>query len=267
MKRTSSSDLRVELTSYLKRRGWRQGSPGGFGELWQPVQEDSPRLAVPFEVPANSPEFSAIVSRLSGEEYRSAEAIADEIEHEFLDVQAYRIADSFVYDDSVLLESAATVLLSARRLIRVAANTSRKPRASIGSNFSKPADEIADRARLSHTRKGSFVLPVVMPVPLPEMLPNQILDQSTEVMIEPTERRVTRTCYRLGSTRFDSSSSSEGTAERRSWTTRRRWCEQRARWRSSCDSGRSWRARIRNQLPLGSRSRCTPRHSGTDHHS
>jgi hypothetical protein len=186
-------NLRDEVASYLARRGWTPGEPGRFGELWTRAEDQGPRLAVPFSLRADSREFAAVVVGLARDEARAESIVAQDIEQEFLDVQAYRIANSYVLEDRVLLDSAATVLDSARKLIRAAANTARKPRAYIATSFSAPADEIARKARLSHTRRGSFVLPVVMPIEPPEFLPNQILDVQTDVKLESTERRTTRT--------------------------------------------------------------------------
>jgi hypothetical protein len=193
MSSVHNDDLREEVISYLRRQGWSPGQPGQFGELWTSAQDSDSRLAVPFKLQVDSREFLALAAGLAREEQRSPGDVAGAIEHEFLDLQAYRIGDTYVLEDRVLLDSAAIVLDSARKLIRAAANTARKPRAYIASNFSKTADEVAQKARLAHTRRGSFVLPIVMPIEPPEFLPNQILDEATEVKLESTERRTTRT--------------------------------------------------------------------------
>lgn len=186
-------DLRRELASYLSRLGWTPGGAGAFGELWgkQGAMDEVPQLAVPFRVDRDSREYFAIVWRLAQEEDRTEAEVADSVGREFQDVQNYRIADRFAFDHSVLLESASNVLASARRMVRAAATTSRKPRAQIGSNFSRPGDELAARARLSHTKTGSFVIPVVMPVEPPAQSTDEMLVR--QVVVEPAERRVTRT--------------------------------------------------------------------------
>jgi hypothetical protein len=186
-------DLHPAAVSYLSRQGWRAFSRGAFGELWILGQNDNVRIAVPRYLEANTRDFDALTFSLAQREQRAATLIADEIESEFLDIQAYRISDSFIIEDRVLLDSAATVLDSARKLLRAAATTARKPKSYIGSAFSRPADEIAQKARLSHTRHGSFVLPVVMPVDPPEKLANSILGEDGEVILESAERRTTRT--------------------------------------------------------------------------
>lgn len=189
---TEHAAARRDVASFLSRNGWRADPPGPIGEMWRMVDERGTfALAVPFELQQGSPEFSGIAARLGTIEKVPAQDVADAIEREFLDIQNYRIGDPFVTNDSVLLDSASTVLASARRMVRAAATTARKSRPHIGANYSAPGDELAALVRLSHTRRGSFVLPVVMPVEPPELTDAEILGDRTEV--EPGERRVTRT--------------------------------------------------------------------------
>jgi hypothetical protein len=184
--------VRRDVASFLTRNGWEPDPGGQIGQMWRLTSDqDAISIAVPYELRQGSPEFDGITRRLGNIAQVPSSAIADEIEREFQDIQNYRIGDPFVTDDSVLLDSAATVLASARRIVRAAATTARKSRPHIGANYSAPGDELASLVRLSHTRRGSFVLPVVMPVEPPELTDADILGDRTE--IEPGERRVTRT--------------------------------------------------------------------------
>ncbi|MEX8057407.1 hypothetical protein [Microbacterium sp. 16-032] len=183
---------RRDVASFLSRKGWKADPAGPIGELWRlPSESGAHALAVPFELEQGSAEFNGIAARLGHIDNVPARDVADAIEREFQDIQNYRIGDPFVMDDSVLLDSASTVLASARRMVRAAATTARKSRPHIGTNYSAPGDELAALVRLSHTRRGSFVLPVVMPVEPPELTDAEILGDRTE--IESGERRVTRT--------------------------------------------------------------------------
>lgn len=197
---TNDRDVRLNVASYLRRHGWLADQSGSAGELWRLSDSNALRalkrteplpLAVPFEIELDSFEYESIVSRLARLENEAQETIAKALESEFLDTQSYRIADEFVIEQRAQLDGATTVLSAAKKLVRAAATTSRKPRAHIGTSYSKPGDELAARARLSHTRRGSFVLPVVMPVmPLPS---EQGQLDASAVVIEPGERGVTRT--------------------------------------------------------------------------
>lgn len=184
--------MRADVASYLKRHGWSQGAPGLIGELWRSASAELPHeVAVPYELEWASSDFRAVASRIALSRRVPMAVVVDEIEREFQDVQNYRVRDGYLVEDAVLLEGASTILLSARRLLRAAATTARKPRPAIGANYSPPGDALASQARLAHTKRGSFVLPVVMPVEPPEPLERDVL--GGQVVLEPAERRVTRT--------------------------------------------------------------------------
>lgn len=189
---TDQTTARRDVVSFLTRNGWVANPGGRIGELWR--QDSAPTaaaIAVPYELDLGTAEYRAVVARLANFADASPQDMADEIEREFQDIHHYRIGDRFVAEESVLLDGAAAILANARRMVRAAATTARKPRASIGSNYSPPGDAFAAQMRLSHTRRGSFVLPVVMPVEPPELTDGDILGDRTQ--IEPGERRVTRT--------------------------------------------------------------------------
>ncbi|MBO3663876.1 hypothetical protein [Microbacterium stercoris] len=189
---TDQTATRRDVASFLTRNGWVPDRGGLIGELWRPTAAPSgSAIAVPYELDAGTAEYRAVIARLADHAAVSLQDMADEIEREFRDIHHYKIGDRFVVDESVLLDSASTVLTNARRMVRAAATTARKPRPTIGANYSPPGDAFAAQMRLSHTRRGSFVLPVVMPVEPPELSDGEILGDRTAV--EPGERRVTRT--------------------------------------------------------------------------
>lgn len=189
--------MSANVLSYLRRNGWHEVGRGAFGALWslgdgaQADAGDAPTLAVANRLEIDSFEYESVVSRLALNAERSIEAMSRALEAEFLDGQNYRVADKFLVDDSALLNGATVVLNSARKLMRAAATTSRKPRSRIGANYSAPGDELAKKARLAHTRHGSFILPVVMPVEPLSVESNHLQDDLGP--IEPGERAVTRT--------------------------------------------------------------------------
>ncbi|MCS0644977.1 hypothetical protein [Curtobacterium flaccumfaciens] len=191
-KERTDASLHLSLVSYLDRTGWQRISRGSGGELW--ATDPSAELdvtAVPNHVRDGSLEFEGAAQRIAAKEKRAPEAVADDIRHEFFDLQAYKIGDAFLLDDAAPLEAAGAVLTAAQRILRAAGTTSRRPTASIRGNFSRSGDEIAGHARLSHTRKGSFVLPVIMPV----VTMDEPQDLFTDVVrgIETAERVLTRT--------------------------------------------------------------------------
>ena len=194
---SNEKEMRANVASYLVRHGWQAEQDGPAGELWElrdpralavANRQEPLTLAVPWNIEADSFEYESVATRIARQERVPVKELTAALEREFLDGQDYRIADRYLVEETAMLDGAATVLDSARRLIRAAATTARKPRARIGTGFSNPGDELARRARLSHTRQGSFILPVVMPVPPTEEEPGM-----SAIKIEPGERGVTRT--------------------------------------------------------------------------
>lgn len=181
-----------DLESYLTRNGWTAEPGGRIGALWSREDGGDRRtIGVPFAIRPDSDEYTAVIVRIARSEGRSVDEVEEDIQQEFFDRQHFRIADEYVIDDSVLLKTASIVLDSARLMIRAAATTARKPQGDIRSHYYARADEIASLARLSHTHRGSFVLPVVMPVDPSEIQENELDADPTEY--EPSGRRVTRT--------------------------------------------------------------------------
>lgn len=108
-----------------------------------------------------------------------------------------RAANDIVIRGSIPLGAGVSLVSSAWSMLRAAATTSVRPRAHIGGNFSKRADELAETARLGHTQEGSYVIPILMPLsdPSEERAKEPALTglEIERVSWEPSERRIMRT--------------------------------------------------------------------------
>jgi hypothetical protein len=194
----TDESMRENVVNYLRRHGWTRSSAGTAGELWTRGADDSlptpgtfDEVAIPLAFDGDARVFEGLVYRVARAQGVEPDFLREEIEREFSDVQAYRIGDEYVVDNGVFLETAATVISQARRMVRAAATTARKGRPYIGANYSRPGDNLAARARLAHTRPGSFILPIEMPVHPVAVLEN--VDEASILPVEPKERQVTRT--------------------------------------------------------------------------
>jgi len=95
---------------------------------------------------------------------------------------------------SVPLATGVTLVQSAHMLVRSSSTSSRTERLSIDGHYLRSGDDLAVKARMAHTRDGSYVLPILMPLPrssegneeTPALIPN-------DELFESDERRVTRT--------------------------------------------------------------------------
>lgn len=70
------------------------------------------------------------------------------------DVANLRAANDLVITDTIPYEAGTAMMQGAWRMFRSCATTSMKVRAQIRGNYNKDADEIANTARMAHTKRG-----------------------------------------------------------------------------------------------------------------
>lgn len=186
-----SDNLFPDVSAFLRDRGWslvRENTSGA--DLWSLA--DRVQMYLPHVITRGSFEWSDITERIAFAHDERPSTVAREIDFVRYDVARFRVDNA---DRTISLESGATVVSSAFGMLRAAATSARRPRQSIGSNYSKLGDGIAREARLGHTEPGSFVFPVALKVSTTEQetlgsLPGTVFDTATP---ESPERRVTRT--------------------------------------------------------------------------
>ncbi|KQY96829.1 hypothetical protein ASD19_09780 [Microbacterium sp. Root53] len=151
-------------------------------------------MYVPPVVTRGSFTWSDLIMRIASAQGEGAGAVERAIELVRFDVTRFRV-DSAPGAHAIPLEAGATVVGSAFGMLRAAATAARRPRQSIGSNYSRIGDEIVREAQLAHTEVGSFVFPVMLKVSPPEPLPETPLPgvDVNSTRPESPERRVTRT--------------------------------------------------------------------------
>jgi len=152
-------------------------------------------IGVPDSVVPGTIEWRSVIERLASYEQRPFEDVAETIRDQFVDVTQLSIASDFMIAGSVPLSAGASLLASAKAMLRAAATAAVHPRGDI-ANVPPAADAIADRARLAHSREGSYVIPLLMPLtePQDDSAREPLSGMDTQrVEYEPAERRVTRT--------------------------------------------------------------------------
>lgn len=206
-----SANVAEDLVALLRSRGWSkiEDNPSGsdlwaFGAIQLPpdyAAHADPHAAnhvayraemyVPHEVRLGTFLWTDLLERVAAAHEEQRAQLERALEMVRFDVTRFRIDGR----RTVPLETGATVISSAFGMMRAAATAARRPRQSIGSNYSKLADEIVREARLAHTEEGSFVFPVVLKVNPPEPEPGTQLDDEvfSSAPSESAERRVTRT--------------------------------------------------------------------------
>ncbi|MFC5662949.1 hypothetical protein ACFP3U_08115 [Kitasatospora misakiensis] len=183
-----------QLRAYMKHTGWSSQPPGTGGAIW--IKGEA-KIGVP-AVSKNDPVIArGILERLAQHERISVAALAPKIRYHRMDVTLLRAANDHRITDTIPFEAAATVIGSARKLLRAAGTTAWHERGDIAGNYARRGDEVLKRARMDHTQEGSFIIPVLVPLPDPPavsegQMPLPDMELYTAAP-EPFERRVTRT--------------------------------------------------------------------------
>lgn len=189
-----SENFFEDVAALLRTRGWSvaQENPSG-ADLWS--LDGRSEMYLPPVVRRGSFEWSDLVERIAAAHEIRAIAVERDIELVRYDITRFRVDDGPSDGHTVPLEAGAAVVSSAFGMLRAAATAARRPRQSIGSNYSKLGDEIVREARLAHTEHGSFVFPVILKVSAPEPPKEQQFDGINYDSMPPEspERRVTRT--------------------------------------------------------------------------
>lgn len=187
-----SIDLHRNVTLYLENTGWlRPEAPGIRGELWD-HEPSGLSLPVPFEVTEGSLDWLGIAKRIAQVERTTVSDVESKILRLSMDVANLRAANDLVIHDTIPYAAAATMLRASWTMLRSCSTTSMRVTSFIRGNYSPKADAVARGARMAHTRKGSFIVPILMPVgEVVEIDPGMIEKGVAET--EPVQRRVMRT--------------------------------------------------------------------------
>lgn len=183
---------------YLTAEGWRPPhDTGEVGQLWRhPTSEYI--LPVPDQLVEASIDWQVITERLALlQGLKVAEVIA-RLTKEAVDIANLRAANDIVVRDTIPLEAGATLVQSCWTMLRSSATTALGPKAFI-RRYRKTGDELVAAARMAHTKRGSFIIPILLPLSEPEPEPDEVAaeptipDMEITTAPEPLERRVMRT--------------------------------------------------------------------------
>jgi hypothetical protein len=186
------NDLRSDLAVHLRSLGWREPTETGpAGGLWSHDGVDW-TVPVPHQLSADNPAWSLILERLALLEDVPAEEVARRIQMTAIDVANLRAANDLVIADTIPYSAGVTLVQSGWTMLRTCATTSMGTRGHLRGNYRKRADAIVEAARLAHTRRGSYIIPIYLRLSETPTYDDSMIDAATAPP-EPTERRVMRT--------------------------------------------------------------------------
>lgn len=191
-----TSTVRDRVVRYLAATGWLPPDEvGEVGGLWRhPTSQHL--LPVPNELVEGGIDWQVIAERVGMLEGATAADVAARLGGEAVDIANLRAAKDLVIRDTIPYAAGVTLVQSSWTMLRSSATTALGQRALI-RNYSKTGDELIASARMAHTRKGSFIIPIVLPLseptPARKQEPPTLPDMSITTAPEPPERRVMRT--------------------------------------------------------------------------
>ncbi len=196
---TASEARRAGLLDFMKSHGWSpEGAAGPVGELWNHPDVEF-KIPVPHQISADESDWNAIIERLAAQSKSSRAEVALQLTHWSMDVANLRAASDFLVGDSIPLRAGMQMVASSWQLLRSSATTASGPRAWIRGKYGALADELVSTARMGHTIRGSYVIPILMPLTVAEVTDGMFNDfelpaEGTDgVRMEPPERRIMRT--------------------------------------------------------------------------
>ena len=186
------TDMRRTLVDYLVATGWKPpAEPGRQGELWRRL-DSRYRVPVPEPLDDMGPDWELVLDRLAMVEQSTPGDVDRRIRGRLYDIANLRAAKDIIIEDTIPLNAGVSLVRDSWVMLRSCATTSLGARPHIAGNYRRAADELIDLARMAHTRRGSFIIPIYMPVPSPQQQPDQIEGLETAPP-ESGERRVMRT--------------------------------------------------------------------------
>jgi hypothetical protein len=161
------------IQSYLSSKGWQQRIAGQVAELWD-NSRNYPGAEVLVPVVEQAADFSGrvqiLISDLANLEQRDEDAVSFAISTTFFDVTDLEARHPQLIDDSIPLDSGATLFVSAQKLVVAAAGATIRRQGHFGRQMPKQARSHASHVRLGQTRRGSYILPVISRAqPLPDI--------------------------------------------------------------------------------------------------
>lgn len=184
-----------EVKSYLTTSGWLPTARSRVGEIWQFGHREDDEVLVPLIETASdyAKRMHILIEDLARIEQRPEPSVRDAIRFVFYDVTDLQ-ADSEDIDDTIALHSGLGMFASAQKLVIAAAAATIRRQSHFSRSIPLKARAHADHVRLGHTKRGSYIIPIISAARPPEPL-DADEDLALDVEVEESlfDRRVTVT--------------------------------------------------------------------------
>ncbi|GAB3216785.1 hypothetical protein [Mycolicibacterium hippocampi] len=184
------------LTRYLAATGWiAPRNPGPVGGLWKHPGSEL-LLPVPDTLVEGGIDWRRLVERLAATEDAAVADVLARLDGRMVDIANLRAANDIVIADTIPFGAGVTLVREGWTMLRSSATTSLGPRPFI-SKYRPAGDALIKAARMAHSKRGSFIIPIHLPIPEPAEKEDDADEPKFDDMeVEPPEseqRRVMRT--------------------------------------------------------------------------
>jgi hypothetical protein len=156
-----------KFVRYLALTGWiAPVSPGPAGGLWRHPQSEL-LLPLPDELVEGGIDWHRLIERVALVEDAEVVDVLARLDGRLVDIANLRAANDIVITNTIPFNAGVTLVREGWAMLRSSATTSLGPRAYI-RKYRPAADELIENARMAHTRRGSFVIPIHLPIPEPK---------------------------------------------------------------------------------------------------
>ncbi|WP_142282873.1 hypothetical protein [Mycobacterium aquaticum] len=192
-----TSGLHDRVARYLAATGWLAPEEvGELGGLWRHPSSHN-LLPVPNQLVEDGIDWQVITERVAMHEGAKVADVAARLRGRAVDIANLRAAKDIVIDDTIPYLAGVALVESSWTMLRSSATTALGQRALI-RKYSEAGDDLIKAARMAHTRKGSFIIPILLPITeaAPDKESNKeesFPSMSITAVPEPPERRVMRT--------------------------------------------------------------------------
>lgn len=189
------SQLQKSLVNYLRSAGWAAPEAvGPAGSLWTKRGTEF-QLPVPHELLPGSEDWNTVLGRIAAIDSVDRQEL--ELRLNGVDIANLRVANDILIRDSIPYQAGVALIQESWTMLRAASTTSLGLKGHLRGRYRASADEIAKSARMAHTKRGSFVVPIYMPLSepaTPSQTTGSLPANDLESMApESKERRVMRT--------------------------------------------------------------------------
>lgn len=190
----------TRVTRYLSATGWLAPvEPGPAGGLWRHPESEL-LLPVPNQLVEGGLDWDRLVERLAQVERADLVDVLGRLDGRLADIANLRAANDIVIRDTIPYSAGVTMVRESWTMLRASATTSLGSKMHI-RRYRAAGDLIVEKARMAHTKRGSFIIPIHLPLPTVDLTetgdaPHEqdpLEGMNVRRAPESSERRVMRT--------------------------------------------------------------------------